>query len=200
MSSTPTPTNPLRFSLHTEDLAPGVLRHFKAALWVGAVLSVVVGILVLAWPGSTLEVVAFLFGLYFFVVGLVRIAVGIVNGTLSPGVRVLSVVLGVLLLVSGVIALRNPFASLTVLGLVIGVSWIFEGILALTQTVNDSSKWYATLLGVLSIVAGIVFVFAPVSSLALLTVFAAWTFIVLGVFQAMSAVTLGRVPKARVAK
>ncbi|RFA13019.1 hypothetical protein B7R21_09250 [Subtercola boreus] len=195
-----TPTNPLRFSLHTEDLAPGVLRHFRVALWIGAVLSVLVGILVLAWPGSTLEVVAFLFGLYFFVVGLMRLFVGIVNGTLSPGIRVLSVILGVLLLVAGVIALRNPFASLTVLGLVIGFSWVFEGVLALTQTVNDSSKWYGTLLGVLSIVAGIVFLLSPLPSLAVLTVFAAWIFIVLGIFQAMSAFTLGRVPKARAAK
>lgn len=195
-----TPTNPLRFSLHTEDLAPVVLRHFKVALWIGAVLSVLVGVLVLVWPGSTLELVAFLFGLYFFVVGLMRIFVGIINGTLSPGVRVLSVILGVLLLVAGVIALRNPFASLTVLGLVIGFSWVFEGVLALTQTVNDSSKWYGTLLGVLSIVAGIVFLLSPIPSLAVLTVFAAWTFIVLGIFQAASAITLGRTPKARVAR
>ncbi|RFA09300.1 hypothetical protein B7R54_08705 [Subtercola boreus] len=197
--STP-PTNQLRFSLYTEDPAPVVLRHFKIALWIGAVLSVLVGVLVLVWPGSTLELVAFLFGLYFFVVGLMRIFVGIINGTLSPGTRVLSVILGVLLLVAGVIALRNPFASLTVLGLVIGFSWVFEGVLALTQTVNDSSKWYGTLLGVLSIVAGIVFLLSPIPSLAVLTVFAAWTFIVLGIFQAASAITLGRTPKARVAK
>ncbi|RFA21199.1 HdeD family acid-resistance protein [Subtercola boreus] len=195
-----TPITPLRYSFHADELTGPALRTFGIALWIGAVLSILVGIVVLAWPGSTLEVVAFFFGLYFFVVGLVRVFVGIVNGTLSPSIRVLSVILGVLLLIAGVFALKNPLSSLVVLALLIGISWITEGILALTQTVNDSSKWYGTLLGLLSIVAGVVFIFAPLSSLAILTVFAAWTFIVLGVFQAMSAITLGRVPKARLAK
>lgn len=197
--SSRTPANPLRYSFHAEELTGPALRTFKAALWIGAVLSILVGIVVLVWPGSTLEVVAFFFGLYFFVVGLVRVIVGIVNGSLSPGIRVLSIILGVLLLIAGVFALKNPLASLVVLALLIGISWITEGILALTQTVNDSSRWFGTLLGVLSIVAGVVFIFAPLTSLAVLTVFAAWTFIVLGIFQAMSAVTLGRTTKARAA-
>ncbi|MEA9983790.1 MULTISPECIES: HdeD family acid-resistance protein [Subtercola] len=181
-----------RFSFHTEDIPPSAIRWFKTALWVGAVLSVIIGIVVLVWPGSTLEVVAFLFGLYFFVVGLVRVVVGIVNGSLSSGVRVLSVILGVFLLVAGVFALKNPLSSLVVLALLIGISWITEGIIALTQTVNDSSRWFGTLSGVLSLIAGIVFIFVPLWSLAVLTVFAAYTLIILGVFQGMSAFTLGR--------
>ncbi|GAA0994846.1 HdeD family acid-resistance protein [Subtercola frigoramans] len=183
------------YSFHTEDLTAQAVTFYKIALWIGAVLSVVIGIVVLIWPQSTLEVVAFFFGLYFFIVGLVRVVVGIVNKDLSTGIRVLSIILGVFLLVAGVFALKNPLASLVVLALLIGISWITEGIIALTQVSNDRSKAFGIVLGILSIVAGIIFIFVPIWSLAVLTVFAAWTLIVLGVFQAISAITLGKAAK-----
>ncbi|CAN5131764.1 hypothetical protein BH09ACT6_BH09ACT6_19270 [soil metagenome] len=180
------------YYFYTEDLTARAVTWYKIALWVGAVLSVAIGIVVLVWPHSTLEVVAFFFGLYFLIVGLVRIVVGIVNKELSTGIRVLSIILGVLLLVAGVFALKNPLASLVGLAFLISISWIIEGIIALTQTANDRSKAFGIVLGILSIIAGFIFIFVPIWSLAVLTVFAAWTLIVLGVFQAISAVTLGK--------
>ncbi|MEF2979280.1 HdeD family acid-resistance protein [Subtercola sp. YIM 133946] len=190
MSSNTTPT----YSYEAADVTASTVRWFKIALWVGAVLSVIIGIVILAWPGSTLEVVAFFFGLYFFVIGLVRVFVGIIDRDLSTGWRVLSVVLGVLLLIAGVFALKNPGATLVLLALLIGISWITEGIIALTQVSGAKTKWFPIVFGILAIIAGIVMIFVPIWSLAILTVFAAWTLIVLGIVQAVTAITL-RTPK-----
>lgn len=195
MSSNTTPT----YTFDVVDVTASTVKWFKIALWIGAVLSVVIGIVILVWPGSTLEVVAFFFGLYFFIIGLVRVVVGIIDRDLSTGWRVLSIVLGVLLLIAGVFALKNPGATLVLLALLIGISWITEGIIALTQVSSARTKWFPIVFGILAIIAGIICIFVPLWTLAILTVFAAWALIVLGVVQAITAITLRTPPKAKVA-
>ena len=194
MSSNTTPT----YTFEVEDATASTVKWFKIALWIGAILSIVIGIVILVWPGSTLEVVAFFFGLYFFIVGLVRVVVGIIDRDLSTGWRVLSIVLGVLLLIAGVFALKNPGATLVLLALLIGISWITEGIITLTQVSSAKTKWFPIVFGILAIIAGIVCIFVPLWTLAILTVFAAWALIVLGVVQAVTAITLRTPPKASV--
>lgn len=181
---------------HTESLGGPALKWLKGALWIRAILSIVLGILILVWPDKTLEVVAVLFGLYFFIVGIVRIVVGLAGRTLSPGVRILDVVLGLLLVVAGVFAIKNPLATLVALGIIVGISWIIEGVIAVSETANDSSKWFGTVLGVLSAVAGVIILFAPLDSLVILTIIGGITLLVTGVFQVITAITLGKGTKA----
>jgi uncharacterized membrane protein HdeD (DUF308 family) len=190
VSSNTTPT----YSFDADDVTASTVRWFRIALWIGAALSIIIGIVILAWPQSTLEVVAFFFGLYFFIVGLIRVVVGIIDRDISTGWRVASIVLGVLLLIVGVFALKDPGATLVLLALLIGISWIVEGIITLTQVSGAKTKWFPIVFGILAIIAGIICIFVPLWSLAVLTVFAAWTLIVLGVVQAVSAVSL-RAPK-----
>ncbi|WP_440711328.1 HdeD family acid-resistance protein [Herbiconiux sp. YIM B11900] len=199
MSTTNTPGT-TSFWLFDSDISAAAGRLLKAGLWIRAILSLVLGvvILILAFnnPDAIVFTIALLFAIYFWITGLVRVVTGIVNNSVSGGIRALSIILGVLLIVAGVIAIRNPVVSLIALALVIGFSWIIEGVLAVIETAKDSSQWFGTILGVISVVAGIVVIFLPLDSIGILVVFTGILLIVTGIMAAITAITLGKAPKA----
>ncbi|MFC5931005.1 HdeD family acid-resistance protein [Cryobacterium melibiosiphilum] len=167
----------------------------RLAFGISGVLAVVMGVLVLAWPEATLAVAALLFGLYFLVSGALRIVRGVaMSGSL--GGRVLGILFGVLLVIAGIVTIRNPLNSLVVLGLVIGISWIVEGVAALVETAPDSSRWFGTLLAAVSVVAGIVVLVAPLESLGVLVILGGVFLIVSGAVQLLEALTFGRQARA----
>ncbi|WP_382305449.1 HdeD family acid-resistance protein [Herbiconiux sp. UC225_62] len=197
--TTPTAPGSLGFWLHDADITATAARWLKGGLWVRAILSVVLGIviLVLAFnnPDAIVYTIAWLFAIYFWIVGLMRVVSGIVNNTVTGGIRALNIILGVLLILAGVVAVRNPVVSLIALALVIGFSWIIEGVLAIIETAKDSSKWFGTILGVISVIAGIVVIFLPLQSIGILVLFAGILLIVTGIMSAITAIMLGRAPK-----
>lgn len=178
-------------SLEVSELTRKVVRGIRTGMVVTGVLSVVLGALVLFWPGATLDVIAVLFGLYFVVAGAVRVVTGLVTPLLG-GLRVLNILIGLLLLIAGVAAIRNPLASLSVLALFIGIAWIVEGIMSLTEVENGGSRWYAIIYGIVSIIAGVVVLFLPVSSLAALVIFGGVALVVLGIVEVVRAFSFGR--------
>ncbi|WP_291050506.1 DUF308 domain-containing protein, partial [Herbiconiux sp.] len=137
MSTTNTPGT-TSFWLFDSDITAAAGRLLKAGLWIRAILSLVLGVVILILalnnPDAIVFTIALLFAIYFWITGLVRVVTGIVNNSVSGGMRALSILLGVLLIVAGVIAIRNPEVSLLALALVIGFSWIIEGVLAVIET------------------------------------------------------------------
>lgn len=184
--------------LDPSSLSGTEITGARVAFGISGALAVVLGVLVLAWPEATLALVALLLGLYFLVTGIVRVVRGIAMSG-APGGRVLGILLGVLLLVAGIVAIRNPLDSLIVLGLVIGISWIVEGVAALVETAPDSSRWFGTLLGAVSVVAGIVVLFSPLESLGVLVILGGVFLILSGAVQLMEAFTFGRQARAAAA-
>ncbi|MGD8169072.1 HdeD family acid-resistance protein [Herbiconiux sp. P16] len=197
--TTPTASSTTAFWLHDADITATAARWLKGGLWVRAILSVVLGIvlLVLAFnnPDAIVYTIAWLFAIYFWIVGLMRVVSGIVNNSVTGGIRALNIILGVLLILAGVVAVRNPVVALVALALVIGFSWIIEGVLAIIETAKDSSKWFGTILGVISVIAGIVVIFLPLQSIGILVLFAGILLIVTGIMSAITAIMLGRTPK-----
>lgn len=182
--------------LDVSELTHKVVRGIRGGMVLTGVLSVVLGALVLFWPEATLDVIAVLFGLYFLVSGAVRVVTGLVTPLLG-GLRVLNILVGLLLFIAGVAAIRNPLASLTVLALFIGIAWIVEGIMSLTEVESGGSRWYAIAYGIISIIAGVVVLFLPVSSLAALVVFGGVALVVLGIVEVVRAFSFGRgLPRA----
>ena len=178
-------------NLDVSELTGKVVRSIRTGMIVTGVLSVVLGVLVLFWPGATLDVIAVLFGMYFVVSGAVRVVTGLVT-PLSGGLRVLNILMGLLLFIVGVAAIRNPLASLAVLALFIGVAWIVEGIMSLTEVESGGSRWYAIVYGIISIIAGVVVLFLPVGSLTALVIFGGIALVVLGIVEVVRAVSFGR--------
>src|SRR5829696_6462273 len=73
----------------------GRSRHTGLRIALG-IVSIVVGILVVARPVDTLVFVAVLFGIQLLILGVVRIVVAASASGLSRGLRILSIVLGIL--------------------------------------------------------------------------------------------------------
>ncbi len=177
------------------NTAKATVKVIQTGLIVGAILSALVGIIVLSWPMATLVVVAVMFGLYFLVRGIVRVIVGIFGPGLTAGGRGLSIVLGVLLVAVGIFALMNTAGTLAVLGILIGISWIIDGIATIVESSNKASRGFAIAAGIIGVAAGVVVLAVPIDGVATLTIIAGLFLIVLAVAQALGAIVLASTVK-----
>ena len=145
-------------------------------------------------------VAAIALGAYFVVSGVIRIVTAVVELGLPGGWRVLDILIGVLLTVGGVIVLKNAAlsgATLAVLiTMVVGLGWMMEGVMALVESWRMPSSGWAVVYALLSIVAGFIVLFSPVSSTAWLILFGGCALIVLGVVAIVRAFTFGK-PRRR---
>lgn len=177
------------------NTAKATVKVIQTGLIVGAILSALVGIIVLSWPMATLVVVAVMFGLYFLVRGIVRVIVGIFGPGLTAGGRALSIILGVLLGAVGIFALMNTAGTLALLGILIGISWIIDGIATIVESSNKGSRGFAIAAGIIGIAAGVVVLAVPIDGVATLTIIAGIFLIVLAVAQALGAIVLASAAK-----
>lgn len=155
------------------------------------VLSVVLGVLVLAWPTATLLVVAVVFGLQLIVVGAVRIATSRLLPSEPGWLRPVSIVLGALTIVAGVICLFRPGTSLVVIAIFIAAGWIAEGVAAVAQGTGSErttgARVYLLVSGVVAVLAGLVVAIFPGSSLVLLTRLSGIMLILIGAAELVAA-------------
>ena len=172
----------------------GAARHTGLRIALG-ILSVVVGILVIARPVNTLLFVAILFGLQLVILGVVRIALALTSAELPRWVKVLTVVLGILTVIAGVFCFVRPEASLVILAILLAIGWVADGIADLVRGFSGQrsggERTYLVVLGVVSILAGLVVAIFPGPSLVLLTRVAGLALIIIGALTVVSAV-MGR--------
>lgn len=184
------------FALDSRAMTRSAINGVRAVFGVSGAVAVILGIVLLFWPVKSIEVLAVFLGIYFLIAGIMRLGIGIFSRGISGGVRTLSIILGVLLVLVGVIALKNVATSAAVLVVLavafIGVGWIVEGVMALVESGRAASSGWAIAFGVLSILAGLVVLILPASSAALLIVFAGVALIVLGIIGIIRAFTFGR--------
>jgi uncharacterized membrane protein HdeD (DUF308 family) len=148
------------------------------------------GVVVLLWPGVTLKVVAILFGVQLVVAGAMRIATAVVSTTVDGWLRAVLFLVGVLILVAGVICLRNPFVSLLSLVILISLAWLVDGvgqlIVAGSPTVSRA-RWLYVLSGIVLIAGALVILFWPELALLTFTALGGWLLVIFGVMTAGSA-------------
>jgi uncharacterized membrane protein HdeD (DUF308 family) len=182
----------------TADQAHGMMKalaaHWGLVLTIG-ILSIVIGVLAIAWPGVTLITLAILFAIWLFVSGIVDLVNAFKDGA-STGQRVLSAVIGVLSVIVGFALLRSPFQSLEVMIFVIGVLFVAQGIIRFVTAfeVEQGRNW-GIFMGILGVIAGIIVLEYPGMSAALLALFGGIWLIMLGVMQCVAAFQLRGVAK-----
>ncbi|GAB3126233.1 HdeD family acid-resistance protein [Glaciibacter psychrotolerans] len=182
-------------TIDSARLTKSEVMWIRIAIALSGILAIVLAVLMLTWPQKTVAIVAVLFGVYFLVTGIFRVARGIFAAGTSAGVRVLAILLGVLLIVAGIVTIRNPLNSLVVLAMIIGISWIIEGIAAIVETASDSSRWFGIVFGIISVLAGIVVLISPLESINVLVVIGGIFLLISGVIQLVQAFTFGRALK-----
>ncbi len=174
---------------YTNPIQQGVKATWQAVLAMGF-LSVLLGIIIAAWPGPTTLVVGILFGIFLLATGAFQMIAGLLGETQH---RALSVISGALAIVLGASAFRDDIVnSVAILGIWIGISWIFSGVTSITIGFSDKllpNRVWVVILGLLSIAGGAVLVSYPFSVEVLVLVAGIWA-IAIGVVQIISALQL----------
>jgi uncharacterized membrane protein HdeD (DUF308 family) len=187
------------------DVADVLARVGRSWGWILAfgVISLLAGIAVLVWPGRTLIVVAVLFGIQLIVAGIFRFVAAFATDDLTGGTRVLLALLGVLSLVIGLYAVRHVYVTLLALALLLGIFWVINGatelFMALSHRGMPDRGWIGVV-GVLSIIAGIILLAYPGISLVTLAVLLSVWLLVLGIMEislAFRVRSLGHRPRAK---
>ncbi len=142
----------------------------------GGLLVVLAGIIVIYWPGLTLEVLATIAGIVFLIAAVVDIVtwwrMRNSEGAKHSGWTLLS---GICDAVVGVMFLVNPIIGAGVLTFMAGIFIIVYGCFALVSSFgirNLFSSWWIMLLnGIVSILCGMMFIFNPAAFAIFLGVF-----------------------------
>lgn len=175
-------------------------KSIRVALAVSGVLALLAGIALLVWPVKSAVIVTAIFASYLIVAGVVYIGLGIFSRAKGGWSRAGHIVLGLLYIAAGVIAFFNLNVAAATLALVvvifIGVSWIVDGVVALSLLGSDGSRVWTLLYAILSIIAGIIVLFSPVIAGFALWLLLGISLVVLGIVQIIRAITLGKDEKA----
>jgi len=183
------------------DLLPslplGMRKVHRGELAAVAVIGLILGIIGLVFPGATLLTVAIIFGSYLIASGIFRITAAFVVANLSPGLRWLTALLGLVVVVAGIFTLANPFQSLVVLAFAIGFGWIAEGIIDFMGGLRGTvvPRWLGFVSGVVSIAAGVAMFVLPAAGIQALVLIGSALLIVVSVTTLL---TLPRKPKSAV--
>ena len=154
-------------STTTENQLVGLFRQSRTVWAIRAAAALIIGILVLVWPLATVSILAILLGIYFVILGVVRVIQGFVDKDLNGGGKAANFIIGALILAAGVIVIKNPFETAVFIVLLVGISWIFEGIATLVDTARGHGDGVSILIGILIALAGVVVVlFAPAATTA----------------------------------
>jgi len=142
-------------------------------LFVTGCVSLIVGIIALAWPGITLTVAAVLFAIQVLVYGLACFARAGAGESEGSGPVVMGF-LGTFALIVGVLALFGGRASVGTLATLFGVFWFVAGALAVLATFfgrdrSPRSMGLPMLAGCLAVVVGIITLAIGGTSLGVLT-------------------------------
>jgi uncharacterized membrane protein HdeD (DUF308 family) len=178
------------------DMAARVGRHWGWVLGFG-IITAVLGVIALAWPGRTLLVVAVLFGVQFIVMGIFRFVGAFAVDDVSGGSRVLMALLGVLSLIIGLYAVRHILITLLALVLLLGIFWIVSGTIELFTALSHREmrgRGWSAIMGILSVLAGLVVLVYPGISLLVLAIFLSIWLLIYGAMEIALAFQIRALP------
>lgn len=174
-------------------------RTWQTSLFLGAA-TLVLGIIVSFHPAGSLNVVAVLLGVLLLISGIFHLSR--MFDADEPH-RIWLGFAGLLFIVAGVVLIRHLHLTKAIIGLFVGTVWIVQGVVSLVAGVSGGSRqgrgWWIAF-GLLSIIAGIVVVAVPTSSLTFLAALLGIWFAVMGLLQIVGALMLRHSAKAATAK
>jgi uncharacterized membrane protein HdeD (DUF308 family) len=182
-----------------------IVRSLRTLTIVTGVVAIIMGVAILLWPLRSAATITLFIAIYTLIAGVIDIVLAIVSKGLGTWLRIGTAVLGVLFIAASIVAFVN-LESTTVLlavfvAVMLGVSWIFDGILTLfalprrdgiTQAVPPSSKGWTIAYAILSIVAGVIVLFSPLLTAVWLWLLIGVSLVVFGIVQIVRGVKLGR--------
>ena len=173
-----------------EPAPPAMLTgSWQATMFLG-VVTLILGVIVSFHPTGSLNVIAVLLGILMILSGIFHLI-----RVFAPRERhrVWLGIAGLLFIVIGVVLIRHLHLTRALIGLVIGITWIVQGLTALiggiSGGVREGRAWWITF-GVISLIAGIVVAATPADSVTVLAVLLGIWFIIMGIFEIIGAFLL----------
>lgn len=180
---------------------PSLLPHLWKSTLLSGILSLVLGVLVLVWPGRSILLAAILFGIYLLVTGIAQVIFAF-SLHVSAGSRILLFISGAASLILAVLAFRHfgkdPLTAILLLAIWIGIGFIFRGVATTVSAISDPTlpgRTWSIFVGVISLLAGIVVLASPFESIAILAMVVGVWFIVIGVFEIVSSFGIRKASK-----
>jgi uncharacterized membrane protein HdeD (DUF308 family) len=158
---------------------------------VSGVLTIVLGAMLLAWPGPSILVISTMFGVYLLVSGFAELFLAFTLPR-SAATRVLLFLTGALSVVLAILSFRHfgDGYAVLLLSLWIGTGFIFLGVsenaVALGERNLPGRGWYVVF-GVMSVIAGAIVLVWPLDSIVVLTLVSGVSLVILGVIQIVQA-------------
>ena len=180
---------------------PSLLPHLWKSTLLSGILSLILGVLVLAWPGRTILVAAVLFGVYLLITGIAQVIFAFALHV-SAGSRILLFISGAASLILAVLAFRHfgtdQLTAILLLAIWIGIGFIFRGVATTISAISDPNlpgRAWSIFVGVISLLAGIVVLASPFTSIVTLAIVVGVWFVVIGVFEIVSSFAIRKASK-----
>src|SRR6201988_327870 len=176
----------------TDVKPPQLLQHLWKSTMISGLLAVVLGVVILAWPGKSIIVAAVLRGIYLVASGIAQVIFAF-SLRVSAGSRVLLFISGAASLILAVLAFRpfgsDPSYAVLLLAIGIGIGFIFRGVATTVSAISDPElpgRGWSIFVGVITLFAGIVVLASPFPSIVTLALVAGVWFVVIVVFEIVS--------------
>jgi uncharacterized membrane protein HdeD (DUF308 family) len=171
--------------------ATRVMGAWQTTVVIG-IATLILGLIVSFHPSGSLNVIAVLLGLLLILSGLFHLFRMFSS---AESHRVWLGISGLLFIVIGVILIRHLHLTVAIIGLIIGISWIVQGLSALAGGMalgpGQGRGWWI-FFGIVSLIGGIVITAVPVASVTALAVLVGIWFIVQGLFEIIGGFLLRR--------
>jgi len=172
-----------------------LLSSLRVTLALVGAVSLLAGVLILAWPARTVLLMTAILASWLVLGGLIYIALAVFSRENNGWARLGHALLGVLYVLAGVAAFANivtvTFSLAIVIALLVGISWIADGIVALSLLGDAATKVWTIAYAVLSMLGGIALLFMPLYGASVLWWLLGIALVVLGATQIIRAIRLG---------
>lgn len=181
-----------------DTTASRLLPHLWKSTLVSGVMALVLGALILVWPGRTILAAAVLFGVYLLITGVAQTIFAFSLPIMSAGGRVLLFLSGTASVILAVLCFRHfnsdeESIAVLLLAIWIAVGFIFRGVATTVAAISDPElpgRGWQIFSGVISLLAGLVTLASPLASLVVLAIVVASWLIVIGVVEIVTAFSI----------
>lgn len=174
------------------------MPHLWKSALVSGVLAVALGAAVVAWPDISITVAAIFFGAYLLITGIEQVFFAF-SLHVAAGGRVLLFISGAASLILAVLAFRHLYDAVLLMAIWIAVGFIFRGVATTVSAISDPTlpgRGWNIFVGVISLIAGVVVLASPFTSMETLALVVGIWLIVIGVMEVIAAIGIRRTTKA----
>ena len=182
----------------TTHAGPSLLPHLWKSALVSGVLAVALGIAVVAWPDISIAVAAIFFGAYLLITGIQQVVFAF-SLDVAAGGRVLLFISGAASLILAVLAFRHLYDAVLLMAIWIAIGFIFRGVATTISAISDPTlpgRGWNVFVGVISLIAGVVVLASPLTSMETLALVVGIWLIAIGLLEVVAAIGIRRTTNA----